>query len=200
VGSDIISLGWSGRILRVDLSQQAFSTEPTASYEPFIGGRGISTKILYDEVLPTVVPYDPENRLIFGPGVLTGTPVPTASRMTITALCPNGTIGVSGLSGHVSAEIRHAGYDNVIIQGKSDKPVYLYLHDDIVEFRDANNVWGKNTIESPELIRKEVGDSDVQVACIGPAGEKLVSFACIRTGIQSAAGRFGMGALWVQRT
>lgn len=187
--------GWSGRILRVDLTAKAYLTGPTAPYESFIGGRGISTKIVFDEVCPGVAPLDPENRLIFGPGVLTGTPAPTASRMTLTALSPNGTIGASGLGGSVGAEIRHAGYDNIVIQGKSDKPVYIYLHDDIVEFRDAGKVWGRDTIESQQIIREEVCDPDAKIAIIGPAGENLVSFACVRTGMQSCAGRFGMGAV-----
>ncbi|MFH0941968.1 MAG: aldehyde ferredoxin oxidoreductase N-terminal domain-containing protein [Chloroflexota bacterium] len=187
--------GWSGKILRVDLSKKAYSTVPTAPYTSFIGGRGINTKIVYDEVGPEVAPFDPENRLLFGPGVLTGTPAPTASRTTVTTLCPNGTIGSSGFGGYVGAEIRHAGYDNIIIQGKADKPVYLYLHDDIVEFRDAGQVWGKDTIETQPLIRKEIGDPDVQVACIGPGGENIVSFASVRTGVQAAGGRGGMGAI-----
>lgn len=187
--------GWSGRILRVDLSGRTYSTEPTAPYTSFVGGRGISTKILFDEVGPDVKPFDPENRLIFGPGVLTGTPAPTSSRTTITTLLPNGTIGSSGFGGFIGAEIRHAGYDNIVVQGKADKPVYLYLHDDIVEFRDAAKVWGKDTVETPGLIRQEVGDPDVQVLCIGPAGENMVSFACVRTGVQAASGRGGTGAI-----
>ncbi|MFA5317503.1 MAG: aldehyde ferredoxin oxidoreductase N-terminal domain-containing protein, partial [Dehalococcoidales bacterium] len=161
--------GWSGRILRVDLSKKEATTEPTAPYESFIGGRGINVKVMYDEVVPEVAPFDPENRIIFGPGVLTGTPVPTASRTTITTLCPNGIIGSSGLGGYVGAEIRNAGYDNIIIHGKSDKPVYLYINDNDVEFRDAGNVWGKETLETQQLIKDETGDPDVKVDCIGPA-------------------------------
>lgn len=190
-----MSFGWSGRILRVDLSKKESTIEAIDPYTSFIGGRGINTKILYDEVGPDVGPFDPENRLIFGLGVLTGTPAPTSSRTAITTLCPNGTIGTSGFGGFVGAEIRQAGYDNIIIQGISDKPVYVYLHDDTVEFRDASKVWGKDTIEAPEIIRNEIGDPDVQVACIGSAGENLVSFACVRAGIQAASGRGGTGAI-----
>jgi aldehyde:ferredoxin oxidoreductase len=190
-----MSSGWSGRILRVDLSKKESSTVATAPYTSFIGGRGINVKIAFDEVDPKISPFDPENRLVFGPGVLTGTPAPTASRMTVTTLCPNGVIGSSGMGGFIGAEIRHASYDHIIIQGKSDNPVYLYIHDDVVEFRDASQVWGKETGETQQLIRREIGDPDVKVACIGPAGENLVSFACIRTGIFSAAGRGGMGAI-----
>ena len=129
--------GWSGQVLRVDLSKKESSTVATAPYTSFIGGRGINTKIVYDEIDPKISPFDAANRLVFGPGVLTGTPAPTASRMTITTLCPNGIIGSSGIGGFIGAEIRYAGYDNIIIQGKSVNPVYLYIHDDGVEFRDA---------------------------------------------------------------
>lgn len=187
--------GWAGRILRVDLSKKASSIEATDPYTPFLSGRGINTKILFNEVDPKVSPLDPENRLVFGPGVLTGTPAPTASRVMVTTLCPHGILGSSGFGGFVGAEIRRAGYDNIIIQGKSDNPVYLYVHDDSVEIMDASKVWGKETLDTERLIRGEIGDPDVKVVCIGPAGEKLVSFACIRTGIQAAAGRGGTGTI-----
>lgn len=187
--------GWSGKILRVDLSKRTSSTEATSPYTPFLGGRGINTKIVYDEVDPKVSPFDPDNRLVFGPGALTGTPAPTASRTYVTTLCPQGIIGSSGLGGLVGAEIKRAGYDNIIVQGKSDNPVYIYINDGNVEIRDANKVWGNETLETESLIKREIGDPDVKVLCIGPAGEKMVSFACIRTGIQSAAGRGGTGAV-----
>jgi aldehyde:ferredoxin oxidoreductase len=190
-----MSFGWSGQILRVDLSKKESSTEPVAPYTSFVGGRGINVKILYDEVDPGISPFDPENRLVFGPGVLTGTSAPTASRTTVTTMGPNGIMGSPGIGGYIGAEIRLAGYDNIIIQGKSDNPVYLYIHDDVVEFRDAAQVWGKGTLETEQIIREETGDPNVQVISIGPAGENLVSFACIRTGIFSAAGRGGMGAV-----
>ncbi|MFA5316179.1 MAG: aldehyde ferredoxin oxidoreductase family protein [Dehalococcoidales bacterium] len=187
--------GWSGQILRVDLSKREATAISTVPYKPFIGGRGINTKILFDEVGPEVGPFDPANMLVFGPGVLTGTPAPTASRMTITTLCPNGIIGSSGIGGYIGAEIKHAGYDNIVVQGKSDKPVYLYIHDGTVEFRDAGEVWGRETMETEEIIRKETGDPDVQVACVGSAGENMVSFACIKTMIHNVAGRGGTGAI-----
>ena len=190
-----MSFGWSGQILRVDLSNKKSSTVAVTPYTSFVGGRGINTKIVFDEVDSKISPFDPANRLLFGPGVLTGTPAPTASRMAVTTLCPNGVISSSGIGGFTGAEIRLAGYDNIIVQGKSDKPVYLYIHDDAVEYRDASQVWGKDTLETQHLIRRELGDPDVQVLCIGPAGENMVSFACIRTGIFSAAGRGGMGAV-----
>ena len=163
--------GWSGKILRVDLSKKVSTTEPTAPYTPFIGGRGINVKIMFDEVGPEVAPFDPENRIIFGPGVLTGTPAPTGSRMKITTMCTNGLIGSGGVGESLGAEIRFAGYDNIIVQGKLDKPGYIYINDDIVEFRDASHILGKETGETRQIIKDEIGDPGVQVASIGPAGE-----------------------------
>ena len=190
-----IMSGWSGKILRVDLSNKSSSIEQTAPYLPFVGGRGINVKIMFDEVGPEVAPFDPENRIIFGPGVLTGTPAPTASRMKITTMCTNGSLGSGGVGEGLGAEIRFAGYDNIIIQGKADKPVYVFVNDDKVEFRDATSIWGNETMESRQLVKKEIGDPGVQVASIGPAGENLVSFASIKTGVFTTAGRGGMGAI-----
>ncbi|MFA5316453.1 MAG: aldehyde ferredoxin oxidoreductase C-terminal domain-containing protein [Dehalococcoidales bacterium] len=187
--------GWSGKILRVDLSKKVSTTEPTAPYIPFVGGRGINVKIMFDEVGPEVAPFDPENRIIFGPGVLTGTPAPTGSRMKITTMCANGLIGSGGVGEALGAEIRFAGYDNIIVQGKLDKPGYIYINDDVVEFRDASHIWGKETGETRKAIKDEIGDQGVQVASIGQAGENMVSFACIKTGVFTTAGRGGMGAI-----
>lgn len=187
--------GWAGQILRVDLTRKEALKHPVDPYTSFIGGRGINVKIMFDEVGPEVAPFDPENRIILGPGALTGTPAPTASRMKITTMGPNGLIGSSGLGESIGAEIRHAGYDNVIIQGKADKPVYLYINDDTIEFRDASKVWGKDTRETQTLIREDIGDPDVHTLCIGPAGENLVAFSCVRTGMFTTAGRGGMGAI-----
>ena len=190
-----MSFGWSGQILRVDLSNRKSSTEPTEPYtQPFIGGRGISVKIMYDEVGPKISPFDPGNRLLFGAGVLGGTPAPSSSRMKVTSMSTFGLLTSAGIGGFIGAEIRHAGYDNIIIEGKSDKPVYLYIHNDSVEFKDATHLRGKNTWETRQIIKEEVGDS-AQIMCIGPGGENLVSFGCILTGRGSAAGRGGFGAI-----
>lgn len=190
-----MSFGWSGRILRVDLSKMQFTEEDTEPYtRSFIGGKGINVKIIYDEVDPKISPFDPANRLCFGPGVLAGTLAPSSSRTKVSSVSTNGLIASSGIGGFVGAEIRHAGYDNLIIQGKSDKPVYLYIHDGLVQFRDASNIWGKGTQETQRAIKEEVGKS-VVVMCIGPGGENLVSCACILSGMGSTAGRHGTGAI-----
>ena len=190
-----MSFGWSGQILRVDLSNRKSSTEPTEPYtQPFIGGRGISVKIMYDEVGPEISPFDPGNRLLFGAGVLGGTPAPASSRTKVTSMSPFGLLTSAGLGGFIGAEIKHAGYDNIIIEGKSDKPVYLYIHNDSVEFKDATHLRGKNTWETQQIIKEEIGGS-AQIMCIGPGGENLVSFGCILTGRGSAAARGGLGAI-----
>lgn len=190
-----MSFGWSGRILRVDLSKMESWTEDTEPYtETFIGGRGINVKTVYDEVGPNVAPFDPANRICFGPGPLTGTLAPCSGRMKVTSLAPHGLIANSGIGGFIGAKIRHAGYDNLVIHGKADKPVYLYINDDSVELRDARHLWGKDTQEAQQAIKEEIGDL-VEIMCIGPAGENLVSFGCIVTGMGSGAGRSGFGAI-----
>jgi len=187
---------WSGRVLRIDLSKREVSVETS---EPnvmhLLGGRGINVKILHDEVTPSISAFDPANRLVFGPGVLTGTPAPAASRMAVTTLLPNGFVGSSSIGGFIGAEIRHTGYDNIIIQGRSDNPVYVFIHDNEVDFNDAGSIWGKDTQDTQEIIKKELGDPDVQVMCIGPAAENLVTFSSIMTGLQSAAGHGGYGSV-----
>jgi len=190
-----MSRGWSGQILRVDLSRMESSKEDVAPYaRAFIGGKSINVKIMYDETDPKTSPFDPANKLCFGPGVLTGTLTPGAARMKVTSMSPNGLLANSGIGGFIGPEIRYAGYDNIVIQGKSDRAVYLYIHDDCVEFKDASHIWGKDIYETQQIIRDEVG-SPAKVMCIGPGGEKLVSFASILTETGNAAGRGGFGAI-----
>jgi aldehyde:ferredoxin oxidoreductase len=187
--------GWTGKILRVDLSSGKTWTEDTEPYtRRFIGGKGINVKIMYDEVGPDVGPFDPENRICFGPGVLTGTAAPSHSRMKLTSISPNGNLQNSGIGGHIPAEIKRAGYDNVVIQGASDRPVYLSIANDKVEIKDAAHIWGKGTQGTQRVIKEELGES-AKVLCIGPAGENLVSFGCVITGFGSTAGRGGFGAI-----
>ncbi|MBW2370858.1 MAG: hypothetical protein JRH15_23565, partial [Deltaproteobacteria bacterium] len=134
------------------------------------------------------------NRICFGPGALTGTLAPAHSRMKITSISPNGFLQNAGIGGHFPLELRKAGYDNLTIQGKSEKAVYLYIHDEGVEIKDATDIWGKDTQETQRALKEELGQW-VKVACIGPAGENLVSFSSIHTGEGSAAARGGFGAI-----
>jgi len=188
--------GWSGDILRINLSDRKNTVENTSEYIPFTGGRGINVKIVYDQIGSELSPFDPQNLLCIGPGVLTGTPVPSSPRTEITAMSPRGLLDSASIGGFVGAEIRYAGFDNIIIQGKSEKPIYVYIHDKEIEYKDASQMWGKDAWETQQMIRHELQDQKVQALSIGPAGENLVSFACILTGkFQSAAGRCGLGAI-----
>ena len=189
--------GWTGKILRVDLTKRNAIIEDVRPYvESFIGGRGINVKIIYDEISNKISPFDPENIICIGPGLLAGSPAPCSSRSTITAMSPRGLLDSSGIGGFIGAEIKFAGYDHIIIQGKSEQPVYLYVTNDSVEIKDANHLWGKDPWQAQQLIRQELGDRDIQSLSIGQAGENLVHFACVITGrLSSAAGRYGMGAI-----
>ena len=186
---------YGGNILFVDLTKARISKEPTASYsKDFLGSRGINVKILYDEIPPGTDPLDPDSPLIFGMGPLCGTPVP-ASRVEVTAKSPEtGFLGSSNFGGFFGPELKFAGYDHIVISGKADKPVYLWIYNDEVEIRDASHLWGKDTYQTQEIIHSEI-DPDVQVACIGPAGENLVSFATIQHQLKHATGRTGLGAV-----
>lgn len=188
---------YAGKILRVNLSNGRISTEPTMKYAgKFLGGRGINQWILYNEVGPGIWPFDPANRLIFGTGVLVGTLAPGACRCTIDSKnVLTGGVGSSNMGGHFAPELKYAGYDHVVIHGRSRKPVYLWIDNGKVEIRDASDIWGKTTWETDDLIRDELGDHDIQVASIGQAGENLVRAACIITNGERAAGRCGLGAV-----
>ncbi len=190
-----MSCGWAGKILRVDLTNRESSVEPVEPYtRSFIGGRGISVKKIYDEVDPQLSPYDPGNKLCFGPGVLTGTPAAASGRLKVTGMAAGGLLRHAGLGGQAPAEIKWAGYDLIIIQGKADKPVYIRIHDDSVEIKDAGHIWGKDVYETQEILKDGLGDS-FEVICIGPGGENALSFASIHTGWGSAAGRCGFGGV-----
>ena len=189
--------GWTGKILRVDLSGRQYSIEnlDAGLMENFIGGRGINSMILYNETGPETDPLGPENRLIIGTSPLTGTIVPTACRFTVTAKSPlTGIHGDANSGGAFAPEIKYAGFDFLIIQGASEKPVYLLIRDGNIEIRDAFHIMGKGTHETEQAIRKENSDQDLKVLSIGLAGENLVKIAGIVTGINIAA-RCGLGAV-----
>jgi aldehyde:ferredoxin oxidoreductase len=187
--------GYAGKMLRVDLSQGGILTQGLSEnlIRDFIGGRGIHVKTLYDEVPPNVGPLDPENRMIIGAGPLAGTLAPSAGRCQCTNKSPlTGILGDSNVGGHFGAELKFAGYDHIVISGKSDKPVYLWVNDDEVELRDASHLWGLDTWETTSSIQDELGDRDVQVLTIGQAGENLVKYSALVCNLTRAAGR-GMG-------
>lgn len=190
--------GWAGTILKVDLTKRKVSkqllTEELA--KGFLGGAGINAKILYDEITPGIDPLSPENILCFGVGPLGGTLAPSSGRYEVTTKSPmTGIFGDANSGGHWGAELHIAGYDNIVIRGRADKPVYLWIDDDNVELRDAHGIWGKNTWETEKILKAEIGDPTIRVSSIGQAGENLVRYACVICDLSRAAGRCGTGAV-----
>jgi aldehyde:ferredoxin oxidoreductase len=192
--------GYMGQLLRVDLSRGATKTQPldlTTAYN-FLGGRGYSAKLLYDELKPGTDPLGPKNKLIFMTGPLTGTAFPGAGRTAISSKSPlTGTVADSLVGGAFGAFLKKAGFDGIIVEGKSDGPVYLFVADGKTSIEDASGLWGKNTLETrKELEEKHAGS---WVVTIGPAGENRSSIACIYTGAKAGregmAGRCGLGAV-----
>jgi aldehyde:ferredoxin oxidoreductase len=189
--------GWIGKLIRVDLTKGEWKVEELDQKmaAKFIGGRGLGSKILFDEIDPKLEPFSPNNKLIMATGPLTGTSASAAGRyMVITKSPLTGTIACSNSGGHFGAELKFAGFDLIIIEGKAKEPVYLYVEDGKAEIKDAKHIWGKTTHETTDQILSET-DMDARVACIGPAGEKLVRFACIINDKHRAAGRSGVGAV-----
>jgi aldehyde:ferredoxin oxidoreductase len=190
--------GWTGTILRVNLSTGKIVREPLSEdlAYTFIGGRGINSKILYDETGPETDPLGPDNRLIIGTGPTSGTLGLGGGRFTVTAKSPlTGILGDASGGGAFGGEVKFAGYDHIVIQGRAKKPVYLWVNDGEVIIKDAQHLWGKNTWEATELIREELGDSDIKTLCIGQAGENLVKYANPITNDERAPAETGMGAV-----
>ena len=190
--------GWHGKLLRVDLTTGTCSVEeiPADWLKDYIGGRGLADRYLYDEMDPAVDPLSPENKLIFATGPLTGTPAPCGARyMVVTKGALTGAITTSNSGGSWGPEFKFAGYDLLIVEGKAPRPSYLYIYDDYVEVRDAAEYWGKTVSETEDGLRNDLGIPALRIACIGPAGEKLVKFACIMNDKHRAAGRSGVGTV-----
>ena len=194
---DRISGGLAGKILRVDLSSGKISTTDTEEYaRRFIGGRAINSLILLNEMAPETKWSDPENLLIFGVGCLVGTLAPAACRVSIDTINAfNNGKGSANVGGHFGPELKYAGFDHVVITGKAENPVYLWIHDGDAELRDASSVWGKTTYETEEILQKELGDNSIEVASIGPAGENLVRGSSIIIDCAKAAGGSGVGCV-----
>jgi aldehyde:ferredoxin oxidoreductase len=188
--------GYNGKVLFVNLSTGSTEEEaiPEKVYRDFIGGQGLGVKILYERMKPKVDPLGPDNLLGFIIGPLTGTGIHGA-RFQIVAKSPiTGGWGDANSGGSFAPILKAAGYDGVFFSGISAKPVYVFLDEGKVEIKDASHLWGKDTVETEEIIRKELGDEKVKIACIGPAGELKSLMACIRHE-GSAAGRSGIGAV-----
>ncbi|MFC2067455.1 aldehyde ferredoxin oxidoreductase family protein [Chloroflexota bacterium] len=194
--------GWVGRILRINLSQGDHSIEDLDQdiAMDYIGARGLGNKILYDEVDPKIDALSPENKLIFATGPLTATAAPTGARYTVSAKSPlTGAIGFSIGGDYFGAELKFAGYDVLIIEGKSPEPVSINIIDDEIKLLPAHHLWGKTVSETVDTIRSEIDGAwvarDTRIVSIGPAGEKLVKFAAIMQDKAGGLTRCGLGAV-----
>ena len=184
------SYGWTGKILRVNLTDKTVSVSPTDPYKGYIGGMGLANKIMYDEVAPGTDPLAPENKVVFAVGPLTATGVPLAGRTTIASLSTytkDHQVVDAHCGGMIGAAIKKAGWDAIVIEGASDEPVYLKIDDDNVEIKPADQVWGLGTRATTEALSRKEG-TDFCVATIGPAGENLLPYACIINSRNHSAG------------
>lgn len=192
-------MAWQGKILRVDLTNLKCTSEPLNMKwaEQFIGVRGLGSKYLMEEVDPKVDPESPGNKLILVTGPLTGTSASTSSRWAaVTKGALTHAIACSNSGGFFGAELKHAGWDMIILEGSAPKPVYLNIHNDKAELLDAEGfIWNKTVWETEELIKKKHQDNEIKLASIGISGEKGVKYACIVNDRDRAAGRSGVGTV-----
>ena len=190
--------GYTGKILRVDLTNRRVKTQglPQEWVSDYIGGDGFAARLLYEEVPGGTDPLSSDNKLILATGPITGTMWPMSGRCVFVSKAPlTGIWGESHVGGFLGPELKYAGYDMLVVEGRSEKPVYLLIQDEHVELRNAADLWGMRTDDVTAAIRRETRDPETQVAAIGPAGEKLVKFAAIIVNNARAAGRTGMGAV-----
>jgi len=191
--------GWVGKILRIDLTTRKISELSTFEYVPqFLGGRGLGAKICWDEVPPEVSAFDSENRLIFATGPLQGTLAPTSGRFVVVGKSPQSapveSFTRSGVGGHFAPELKWAGYDAIIVQGKASQPVYLWISDQKAQILDAQQLWGLDTYQTQQMIWKIHGNK-TRVMTIGKAGENRSRIACILTDTGDASGQGGFGGV-----
>ena len=191
-------MAWAGKILRVNLTEGTVKSEPLNMEwaREYIGSRGLGSKYLVSEIDPKVDPLSPDNKIIWATGPLTGTMASTGGRYTVITKGPlTGAIACSNSGGYWGAELKMAGWDMIVFEGKSPKPVYLYINDDTAELRDAAGIWGKSVWETEEALKKAHQDPLVRVSSIGKAGENQVLFAAVVNDLHRAAGRSGVGAV-----
>ena len=190
--------GYMGKILRVDLTNERLTHEKVdeATLRKFLGGPGWGTKIMYDEVPAAVEWSDPRNRLIFATGVLTGSRAPGGATYAVVTKGPlTNLLGAAHSNGFFGTRLKFAGYDAIIVQGAAKSWVYLYVHDGVAELRSATHLLGKDTQETEDILRKEIGQPKLSVSCIGPAGENLVKFAAVVCDGGHVASTNGPGAV-----
>jgi len=187
------------KIAYIDLSTGKIETKPIPLEvrKKFLGGRGLDAYLLYNHTEKGIDPLGPKNVLMVSAGILGATLASATARTHIMAKSPlTELLGSANMGGFFAPELRWAGFDHLVIKGKAEKPVYLWIHNGEIEIRDASNIWGKTVTETQWAIREELGDEDIKCAVIGPAGENLVRYANVMTGIKDSAGRSGMGAVF----
>ncbi|MBW1840138.1 MAG: hypothetical protein JRI49_09400 [Deltaproteobacteria bacterium] len=193
--------GWVGKVLRIDLSEKKHEIEDLDEdiARDYLGGRGLASKYLYDEIDPEIDAFDPDNKLIIASGCLTGTGAIAACRSVFAAKSPLGTIGCANVGASFGCDLKYAGYDMIIFEGKADDPIYLMIEDDKIEFLPADELWGKDCYQTDDILREKIKDSwkakEYSIACIGPAGEKGANLAAIIIDKHNAAARCGLGSV-----
>jgi len=186
------------KIAYIDLTTGEINSAPIPPEmrRRYLGGRGLDMYLLYNHLAPGVDPLGPDNVLTVSAGLLVGTLASASARTHIGAKSPlTGFVGSSNMGGFFAPELRWAGYDHLVIKGRAERPTYLWIHDGQIEMRDAGEVWGASIPETQERIKEQLRDPEVKVLCIGIAGENLVRYANVMTGMKNAAGRTGMGAV-----
>jgi len=188
---------YQGRILRINLTKNKVTKEALADIlmKQYLGGKGIGTRLLFDELKPGIDPLGAENKLIFATGPATGTIMPHKGYVVCYKSPLTGIYGSSSSGGFFADELKRAGYDVLVVEGKAEKPSYLWIHDEDVQLKGAADLWGRDTFETNSMIKEELRDEEVKVARIGVAGEKLVRFASITNDYSRVAGRCGSGAV-----
>ncbi len=190
--------GFHGRVLRIDLTDRSTKEEiiPGDVLKKYLGGKGLACYLLLKHLQPGIDPLSRDNKMVFSTGPVADTPVPAASRFGVFAKSPlTGFFGESYSGGHVAPVMKRTGYDAFMIEGASEEPLYLHISEGAVEFQDASGVWGEQTYATEDALLDEVGVRGAQALVIGPAGENLVRFACIKNNYWRSAGRTGMGAV-----
>jgi aldehyde:ferredoxin oxidoreductase len=191
-------MGWTGKILRVNLTKGTCTPEDLNAEwaDQYLGQRGLASKYLMEETDPKVDPLSPDNKMIFATGPLTGTCASTGGRYSVITKGPlTGAIACSNSGGYWGAELKFAGWDMIILEGKAKKPVYLCIIDDKIELLDASDIWGKSVWDTDAWVKTRHQDPQMHVSAIGIAGENGVLFSCIVNDLHRAAGRSGVGAV-----
>ena len=190
--------GYNGKILHINLTDSSWEVEEPDEkwYRTYVGGTALAAYYLLKYLKPAVDPLSEENVLVFACSVVTGAPLSGYSRYTVAAKSPlTGAIGRTEAGGYFGPELKFAGFDAIVVKGRAPKPVYLYVNDGKVAIRDAAAIWGQDNWMTLEKIREETDEKMVRVASIGPAGEKMVPYACVQNDLEHFNGRTGMGAV-----